>query len=77
MKILVTLGGLLLVLGIAGVIWGVVIMYEDRDSIDLGRDAEIVIDDGDFPSVGIAAAIIGGVGLAMIAAGSLGGRRSR
>jgi hypothetical protein len=77
MKMLVTLGGLLLVLGIVGVIWGVVVMYDDRDSIDLGRDAEIVIDDGDFPSVGIAAAIIGGVGLAMIAVGSIGGRRSR
>jgi hypothetical protein len=74
---LTSLGGLLLVLGIIGVIWGLVVMYEDRDTIDLGRDAEIVIDDGDFPSIGVASAIVGGVGLAMIAVGSLAGRRSR
>jgi hypothetical protein len=74
---LTSLGGLLLVLGIIGVIWGFVVMYEDRDTIDLGRDAEIIIDDGDFPAIGIASAIVGGVGLAMIAVGSLAGRRSR
>ncbi len=77
MRMLTSLGGLLLVLGIIGVIWGIVVMYEDRDTIDLGRDAEIVIDDGDFPPIGVASAIVGGVGLAMIAVGSLAGRRSR
>jgi hypothetical protein len=69
------LGGLLLVIGIVGVAWGVVEMYDDRDSIDINRDIEIIVDDGDFPRYGVASAIIGGVGLIFIVVGSLGRRR--
>ncbi|MBK8207704.1 MAG: hypothetical protein IPK87_13085 [Planctomycetes bacterium] len=75
MKTVTMLGVLLLALGLAGVIWGVVEMYEDRDTIDLGKDAEIVLDDGDFPPLGIAGAIAAGVGAIFITVGAVGGRR--
>ena len=74
MKILMLIGAILLALGIAGVIWGVVDMYDDRDTLEIG-DSEIVFDEGDFPPVGIAGAIVAGVGLLMVGAGALAGRK--
>jgi hypothetical protein len=74
MKVLMLIGAILLALGIAGVIWGVVDMYDDRDTLEIG-DSEIVFDEGDFPPVGIAGAIVAGVGLLMVGAGALAGRK--
>jgi hypothetical protein len=71
------IGGLLLVAGLIGVAWGFFKMYEGRDKMDLERDAEIIVEDGDFPTIGIAGAIVGGIGLLIIVVGSVGGRRSR
>jgi hypothetical protein len=76
MKTVTLLGVLLLALGLAGVIWGVVEMYDDRDTIDLGEDAEIILDDGDFPPLGIAGAIAAGLGVVLIVVGSTTGRKS-
>jgi hypothetical protein len=73
-KILILIGAPLLALGIAGVIWGLVSMYDDRDAIDVG-DVHIVVDEGDFPPVGIAGAITAGVGAVMIAAGVMAGKK--
>ena len=75
MKSVAMIGVILLALGLAGVIWGVVEMYDDRDTIELG-DSEIVLDEGDFPPVGIAGAIAAGLGLVFITVGSVGGRKS-
>jgi hypothetical protein len=75
MKILVMIGAILLALGIAGVIWGLVEMGDDRDTLEIG-DSEIVFDEGDFPPVGIAGAIMAGVGLLMVGAGALAGRKN-
>jgi hypothetical protein len=77
MKSLTLIGILLFVIGLAGVIWGVVEMYDDRDTIDLGKDVNIVLDDGDFPPIGIAGAIAAGLGLMLIVVGSVGGSKSR
>ena len=77
MKSITLIGVLLLVAGLAGVIWGVVEMYDDRDTIDLGKDYEIVFDDGDFPPLGVAGAIAAGVGVVLIGVGAVSGRRSR
>ena len=77
MKTITLIGVLLFVAGLAGVIWGVVEMYDDRDTIDLGKDYEIVFDDGDFPHLGIAGAITAGVGLVLIGVGAVSGRRTR
>jgi uncharacterized membrane protein len=77
MRFLAGLGSLLLVIGIALVIWGVVEMYEGRDEMDLRKDAEIIVEDGNFPRIGVAGAILGSVGLIFIVVGSVGARRSR
>jgi hypothetical protein len=69
MKALTLIGALLLALGLAGVIWGGVEMYDDRDAIEIG-DEEIVLDDGDFPPIGIAGAIAAGIGLVIIVVGA-------
>lgn len=76
MKILSFVGGLCFVLGLICVIWGVVEMYDGRDTMDLKRDASIIVDDGDFPRIGVAGAILGGIGLVIISVGALAGRRS-
>lgn len=75
MKSLTLIGSILLALGLAGVIWGLVEMYEDRDSFDIG-DAHVVVDEGDFPPIGIAGAIGAGVGVLMIGVGAVGGKKS-
>lgn len=77
MKSVMLVGVLLLVLGIAGTIWGVVVMVDDHDSIDLGGESTIVLDDGDFPPVGIAGLIVGGIGLIILAGGGIAARRSK
>jgi hypothetical protein len=74
MKILIYIGAPLLALGIAGVIWGLVSMYDDRDTIEIG-DSQIVLDKGDFPPVGIAGAIVAGVGLVMVVAGGVASKK--
>jgi hypothetical protein len=76
MKTITLIGTLLFVIGLTGVIWGVVEMYDDRDSIDMGEDVHIVLDEGDFPPVGIAGAIAGGIGLILIVIGGVGGKKS-
>ncbi len=76
MKSFALIGILLFVLGLAGVIWGLVVMYEDHDAIKIGDEINIVVDDGDFPPIGIAGAIIGGIGVVFIVVGSMGGRKS-
>jgi len=76
MRFLAGLGTLLFVIGIALVIWGVVEMYDGRDTIDVRADAETIMD-GDFPRIGVAGAILGSVGLIFIVVGSVGSRRSR
>jgi hypothetical protein len=75
MKSLMLIGAILLALGIAGVIWGLVEMTDDRDTLEIG-DSEIVFDEGDFPPIGIAGAIMAGVGLLMIGGGALAGRKN-
>jgi hypothetical protein len=75
MKSLMLIGAILLALGIAGVIWGLVEMNDDRDTLEIG-DSEIVFDEGDFPPIGIAGAIMAGVGLLMIGGGALAGRKN-
>jgi hypothetical protein len=62
---------LLLVVGIVGIVWGVIKMYEDRDTINVGKDIEIVVDDGDFPPIGVAGAAIAGVGLVVSVLGTV------
>lgn len=76
MKILMLVGAILLALGIAGVVWGFVDMADDRDVIDLGGESQIVLDEGDFPPIGIAGAIVGGIGLVALVAGGVLGRKS-
>jgi hypothetical protein len=71
MKVLSLVGGLLLVVGIVGIVWGVIKMYEDRDTINVGKDIEIVVDDGDFPPIGVAGAAIAGVGLVVSVLGTV------
>lgn len=63
MKILTLVGGLLLGVGIVGIVWGVIKMYEDRETVGIGDDIEIVVRDGNFPLVGTAGAVIGAAGL--------------
>jgi hypothetical protein len=46
-------------------------MYEDRDTINVGKDIEIVVDDGDFPPIGVAGAAIAGVGLVVSVLGTV------
>ena len=75
MKTLTLIGAILLALGLAGVIWGVVAMQDDRDEFDIG-DVNIVVDEGDFPPLGIAGAISAGVGVLMIGAGAMGRKKS-
>jgi hypothetical protein len=75
MKTVTLLGVLLLALGLAGVIWGVVEMYDDRDTMEIG-DSEIVFDEGDFPPLGIAGAIAAGLGVVLIVVGAASGRKS-
>ena len=74
MKALTLIGALLLALGLAGVIWGGVEMYDDRDTLEIG-DSEIVLDEGDFPPVGVAGAIIAGVGLVLLVVGAATGTK--
>jgi hypothetical protein len=74
LKLLATI---LLILGLIGLAWGVYVMYEDRDTIDLGRDAEIVFDEGRFPTIGIVGAIGAGLGVVMLIGAGMAGRRSR
>lgn len=76
MKPLILVGVILFALGLAGVIWGLVAMADDRDVIDLGGDSQIVLDDGDFPPIGIAGAIAAGVGVLLIGAGMFTGKKS-
>lgn len=73
MKALTLIGALLLALGLAGVIWGGVEMYDDRDTLEIG-DTDIVLDEGDFPPVGIAGAITAGVGLVLLVVGAATGK---
>ena len=73
MKTLTIAGSILLALGLAGVIWGGVVMHQDRDSIDIG-EMHIVVDKGEFPPLGIAGAIGAGVGAVMIGIGASAGR---
>lgn len=75
MKVLMLIGAMLFALGLGGVIWGLVVMYDDHDEIDLGGDARIVLDQGDFPPIGIAGAITAGVGAVLIAVGAATGRK--
>jgi len=75
MKTLTLIGAILLALGLAGVIWGVVAMQDDRDELEIG-DVNIVVDEGDFPPIGIAGAISAGVGVLMIGAGAMSGKKS-
>jgi len=74
MKTLMLIGAILLALGIAGVIWGLVEMNDDRDTLEIG-DSEIVFDEGDFPPAGIAGAIMAGAGLVMVGVGAVAGRK--
>jgi hypothetical protein len=74
MKTLTLTGSILLALGIAGVIWGIVEMRADRDTFEVG-DVRVVVDQGEFPPVGIAGAIGAGVGILMIAGGAIGSRK--
>lgn len=76
MKSLVLVGVLLLALGLAGVVWGVVDMVDDRDTLEIG-DTSVVFDDGDFPPVGIAGAVAAGLGVVLILVGGAGSRRSK
>ena len=76
MKVVTLVGGLLLAVGIVGVIWGVIKMYDDRNTIEIGDDATIVLDDGDFPLVGIAGVVVGAAGLVVTIAGATTGRKS-
>jgi hypothetical protein len=73
MKALTLIGALLLALGLAGVIWGGVEMYDDRDTLEIG-DTDIVLDEGDFPPIGIAGAITAGVGLVLLVVGAATGK---
>lgn len=73
MKTLTIAGSILLALGLAGVIWGGVVMHQDRDSIDIG-EMHIVVDKGEFPPLGIAGAIGAAVGAVMIGVGATAGR---
>lgn len=75
MKNVALIGVVLLALGLAGVIWGFVDMFDDRDTLEIG-DSEIVFDEGDFPPIGIAGAIAAGLGLVLIVVGAASGRRS-
>jgi hypothetical protein len=59
------------------VVWGVIEMYEDRDTISLGKDVTIVVDNGDYPPIGIAGAVIAAAGLVLTVIGATTGRRSR
>ncbi len=77
MKSLMMIGTLLLVIGIVGTIWGVVVMADDRDVVDLGGDSQIVLDDGDFPPIGIAGLIVGGIGLITLIGGGVASRKSK
>ncbi|MCA8915107.1 MAG: hypothetical protein KDB90_06815 [Planctomycetes bacterium] len=74
MKTLMTVGAILLALGLAGMIWGGVEMYNDRDTFDVG-DVHVIVDEGDFPPIGIAGAIASGVGVLMIGTGAVAGRK--
>lgn len=76
MKALMLVGVLLLALGLAGIIWGVVDMADDRDTLEIG-DATVVFDDGDFPPIGIAGAVAAGLGIVLILVGGVGKRRAR
>ncbi len=76
MKPLMLVGAILFALGLAGVIWGLVDMADDRDVIDLGGDSQIVLDEGDFPPIGIAGAIAAGVGLLLVGVGAFTGKKS-
>ena len=70
MRVLMIVGAIVLALGIAGIIWGIVDMADDRDSIEIG-DSEIVFDEGDFPPIGIAGVIGAVVGGLMIGASAM------
>lgn len=76
MKSLLLAGALLLALGLAGIIWGVVDMMDDRDTLEIG-DTSIVFDEGDFPPIGIAGAVAAGLGVVLIIVGSVAGRRAK
>ena len=77
MKTVMLVGVLLILLGIAGTIWGVVAMVNDHDGIVLGGGSTIVLDDGDFPVVGVAGFIVGGIGLIVLASAGIAARRSK
>lgn len=70
------IGALLLALGLAGIIWGVVVMADDRDTLEIG-DSTIVFDEGDFPPIGIAGAVAAGLGAVMLFVGGVSGRRTK
>jgi len=76
MRVLMIVGAIVLALGIAGIIWGVVDMADDRDVIDLGGDSQIVLDEGDFPPIGIAGVIGAVIGGLMIGASAMGRKKS-
>jgi hypothetical protein len=75
MKALTLIGSILIVLGLAGVIWGLVAKYDDRAEVKLGSDVNIVLSEGKFPPIGIAGAIVAGVGVVMTVVGAAGSRR--
>ena len=76
MKPLMLIGVLLLALGLAGVIWGVVAKADDRDTLEIG-DSTIVFDEGDFPPIGIVGAVAAGLGVVLMVVGGVGGRRAK
>jgi len=75
MNPLTIVGSILLALGLAGVLWGVVDMVEDRDTLEIG-DVQVIVDEGDFPPHGIAGALSAAAGVLFIAAGAVTGRKS-
>jgi hypothetical protein len=76
MKPLMLVGVLLLALGLAGIIWGLVKMADDRATLDIG-DSTIVFNEGEFPPIGIAGAVAAGLGAVLLVVGGVGGRRAK
>lgn len=74
MRSLFTIGAILLALGIAGMIWGGIEYYQEREELEIG-DVSLVVEDSEFPPQAIAGAVCAGLGVLALGAGAFGGRR--
>lgn len=74
MNTLTLIGGILIALGVAGLIWGGVKYFDSRSELEIG-DVEIVIQEREFPPELTAGAVSATIGVILFTFGAMSNRK--